>query len=72
MDPQVAELHYCVVDKLIFVVFVVFIIFFLAFIYELYVSNKIKIFIPSSRLSVTHTTCSHFHFSISRPGKGGI
>ena len=55
-----------------FVVVVVLFLFSLALLYVLYVSHKLNFITLSSRLSVTHTICLHFHFLVSRPGMGGI
>ena len=40
----------------------VFFLFSLALLYILYVSHKLNFIMLSSRLSVTHTICLHFHF----------
>jgi len=50
----------------------VFFLFSLELLYVLYVSYKLNSIMLSSRISVTHTVCLHFHFSVSRPGMGGI
>jgi hypothetical protein len=44
----------------------------LALLYVLYVSHKLNSVTLSSHLSVTHTICLHFHFSVSRPDMGRI
>ena len=49
-----------------------YVLYALYVLYVLYVSYKLNFIMLSSRLSVTHTICLHFHFSVSRPGMGGI
>jgi len=43
----------------------------LTLLYVLYISDKLNSITLSSRLSVTHTVCLLFHFSVIRPGMGG-
>jgi len=64
----------CLVVQLIHInfFFVVFFLLSLALLYALYVSHKLNFIMLSSRLSVTHTICLHFHFLVSRQDMGGI
>ena len=48
----------------LFFVVVVFFLFSLALLFVLYVSHKLNSIMLSFRLSVTHTACLHFHFSV--------